>query len=114
VVTPGQITERALPVGSLKPKAARELRAAEREMTPVASTNLDAVGWLHDPRLDVERAPGQGVLRCGWLLVRFRGGSLYAYAEVPDCLHETLAGAASKGEALSQLLIGHYQAVRLR
>ena len=52
--------------------------------TPVESSNIRAVGY--EPRT---------------LEVEFRNGSVYAYSDVPDSVHQELMQAESKGKFLN-------------
>lgn len=67
-------------------------------MTPVESSNLAAVGY--DP---AQRT----------LYVEFKGGGLYAYADVPPATHAALMAAPSKGRYLNAEVKGAYAYQRL-
>jgi hypothetical protein len=59
------------------------------ELTPVASSNLDAVGY--------ESASAE-TDEVNTLYIRFASGPTYAYYNVPQDVYEGLMSAASKGE----------------
>jgi hypothetical protein len=66
---------------------------AKVEMKPVASSNLAASGY--DPASST-------------MYIRFRGGELYAYKNVPLIVYLGLAESASKGEFLKSQIIPYF------
>lgn len=63
------------------------------QLTPVKSSNIDAVGF------DDKRG----------LLVRFKGGGLYSYPTVPKRLHDELVAADSVGSFFARRVRGFYK-----
>ncbi len=63
------------------------------DMTPVDSSNIEAVGYDASNRE---------------LYVRFLNNRTYAYSEVPAELHEELLRAPSKGSFLNRAIKGAY------
>lgn len=68
------------------------------EMIPVASRNVEAVGYDSSNR---------------WLDIRFKSGGLYRYFEVPSYEHQQLMAAASKGSYHARNIKERYEYVRL-
>ncbi len=69
------------------------------ERTPVASSNLRAVGY--DPETKI-------------LEVEFQSGSLYQYAEVPEEVYRALMNASSHGQYYNQNIKNIYLSTRIR
>jgi hypothetical protein len=67
------------------------------DFKPVQSSNLESVAWAD-----------------GALHVRFKGGSEYRYADVPEAVFYGLMAARSKGEFLNQYVKGQYPFTRVR
>lgn len=63
------------------------------DMTPVDSSNLQAVGYDADSRE---------------LHVRFLNNDTYVYSDVPEELHQELLRAPSKGSFLNRAIKGTY------
>jgi hypothetical protein len=68
------------------------------ELYPVASVNIKAIGY--DP--DSQR-----------MVVQFHSGKKYAYADVPQEVHEAFLGAKSMGIFFVREIRGKYAAEKL-
>lgn len=64
----------------------------KRNLTPVVSSNIDAVGF--DAR--------------DGLLVRFKGGQLYGYPQAPRAVHDAMLKAESAGSFFRSNVRGTY------
>ncbi len=64
------------------------------EMIPVASSNIEAIGYEASKR---------------WLDIRFNSGGLYRYFEVPAYEHQQLMAASSKGSYHAQNIKERYE-----
>lgn len=67
------------------------------EMTPVISSNIQAVGY------DQEKKQ---------LHVQFNGGAVYIYAEVPKEVFDELMAAESKGKFINSQIKGKFAATK--
>ncbi|MBU2177666.1 MAG: KTSC domain-containing protein [Gammaproteobacteria bacterium] len=68
------------------------------EWIDVESSNIEAIGY-------VEETKG--------MLVQFKNGSVYRYADVPAKVFEDFKGAGSKGKYLNEHIKGAYAAEKI-
>lgn len=66
-------------------------------MIPVASSNLNSVGYEN-----------------GTLYIAFNSGGLYSYSNVPENVFHELLNASSKGKYFHAYINGHYAYTRIR
>ena len=71
------------------------------DLKPVKSSNVESVGY----------EPGDGTK--GTLHVRFRGGAVYAYADVPQKHYDDLIAAKSVGSHLHANVRGKFKSTKL-
>lgn len=67
-------------------------------MTPVKSSNIEAIGYAADTRT---------------MTVKFHGGGLHAYADVPQAAYEKFLNADSIGRHFHQHIRNVYKSTKL-
>lgn len=108
VMDPGEIGPAEMLVDTIN-ELAKALELAEWD--EVESSNIARLAFVEGGSIGLrEYAPHA----FGWVLVEFRHGGVYAYAEVPTCVYELVKGAESVTGAFNLLVKNRSRWAKLR